>query len=220
MGLSKEARVLLYTKMYTAVSKATAETKNAKGESVKTTYNGKIADLFKEITTNPDLIARFMWAITHKTDALPTVLFRVLSHGHNPAEITRVHSGFYDDQRNHITGIALVPFIMEAVLLYKPTPRVKKEPVEQLVCNEKVVESSNSTESMIPILKSTPIVCNNKGEELDITTLSDNVLTCLQYEIQKEFERRAAVREKQARLQQVLELAEMSIDELKDLLAL
>ena len=42
MGLSKEDRKLLYTKMYTAVSKATAETKNAKGEAIKVTYNGKI----------------------------------------------------------------------------------------------------------------------------------------------------------------------------------
>ena len=214
MGLSKEARVLLYTKMYTAVSKATAETMNAKGESVKTTYNGKIADLFKEITTNPDLIARFMWAITHKTDALPTVLFRVLSHGHNPAEITRVHSGFYDEQRNHITGTALIPFIMDAVKLYEPTPRVKKEPVGQFVYNEKTGEFES------PNQNASPKVCYDECGRLSLKEMADDVLSNLQYEIKKEFERRAQIREKQARLQQVLELAEMSVDELKDLLAL
>lgn len=129
MGLSKEDRVLLYTKMYTKVSKATAETKNAKGESVKTTYNGRIADLFDGICSNGPTIRAFMWAITHKTEMLPTQLFRAVDHGKNGCEVSRIHSGFYDDQRNHITGTALIPFIMEAMKLWEPKPRAKKEPV-------------------------------------------------------------------------------------------
>ena len=129
MGLSKESRVLLYTKMYTAVSKATAETKNAKGEAIKVTYNGKVTDLFDGICNNAPTIRAFMWAVSHKTDALPTALFRVVSRGVNGTEISRIHSGFYDDQRNHITGTALIPFIMEAMKLWEPKPRAKKEPV-------------------------------------------------------------------------------------------
>lgn len=128
MGLSKEARVLLYTKMYTAVSKATAETKNAKGEAIKVTYNGKIVDLFNGICNNAPTIRAFMWAVSHKTDVLPTVLFRVVSRGINGTEISRIHSGFYDNQRNHITGTALIPFIMESMKLWEPKPRAKKEP--------------------------------------------------------------------------------------------
>ena len=129
MGLSKEDRVLLYTKMYTAVSKATAETKNAKGEAIKVTYNGKVTDLFDGICNNAPTIRAFMWAVSHKTDALPTALFRVVSRGVNGTEISRIHSGFYDDQRNHITGTALIPFIMEAMKLWEPKSRAKKEPV-------------------------------------------------------------------------------------------
>lgn len=129
MGLSKEDRKLLYIKMYTAVSKATAETKNAKGEAIKVTYNGRIADLFDGICSNGPTIRAFMWAVTHKTDVLPTSLFRIVDHGKNGCEVSRIHSGFYDDQRNHITGTALIPFIMEAMKLWEPKPRVKKETV-------------------------------------------------------------------------------------------
>lgn len=130
MGLSKEARVLLYTRMYTVVSKATAETTNAKGESVKTTYNGTLANLFDGICDNCRVITAFMWAITHKTEMLPTQLFRAVDHGTKGYEISRIHSGFYDDRRNHIVGTALIPFIMEAMKLWEPKPRAKKEPVE------------------------------------------------------------------------------------------
>ncbi len=140
MGLSKEDRKLLYTKMYTAVSKATAETKNAKGESVKTTYNGTLANLFDGICNSHKVITAFMWAITHKTEMLPTQLFRAVDHGTKGYEISRIHSGFYDDQRNHIVGTNLIPFIMDAIKLWEPTPRAKKEApvkVADLVYNEK-----------------------------------------------------------------------------------
>ena len=212
MGLSKEDRVLLYTKMYTAVSKATAETKNANGETIKVTYNGRIADLFDGICSNAPTIRAFMWAITHKTDALPTALFRVIDHGVKGSEISRIHSGFYDDQRNHIIGTALVPFIMEAMKLWEPVSRAKKEPAEQIVCNEKTGEFES------PNQDTSPKVCYDECGRLSLKEMADDVLSNLQYEIQKEFERRAQIREKQARLQQVLELAEMSKEELMEIL--
>lgn len=149
MGLSKEDRVLLYTKMYTKVSKATAETKNAKGEAIKVTYNGRIADLFDGICSNGPTIRAFMWAITHKTDALPTALFRIVDHGKNGAEISRIHSGFYDDQRNHITGTALIPFIMESMKLWEPKSRAKKEPVAILPEDAKLPVKVISEQEMI-----------------------------------------------------------------------
>ena len=149
MGLSKEDRKLLYIKMYTAVSKATAETKNAKGESVKTTYNGTLANLFDGVCDNRRVITAFMWAITHKTETLPTQLFRAVDHGIKGYEISRIHSGFYDDQRNHIVGTALIPFIMDAMKLWEPTPRAKKSepamevsklPVKMLSEQEMIVD--------------------------------------------------------------------------------
>lgn len=205
MGMSKEARVLLYTKMYTAVSKATAETKNAKGESVKTTYNGKISDLFDGICNNAPTIRAFMWAITHKTDALPTVLFRVVDHGMNGSEVSRIHSGFYDDQRTHIVGSALIPFIMEAMKLWEPKKRSPKvtEPVI-------VLEAPKQEDS--------PKICYDCTGKLNLQEMSDDELTNLQFQISQEFDRRAAIREKQVKLAQVLELAEMSKEELMDLL--
>lgn len=212
MGLSKEDRVLLYTKMYTAVSKATAETKNANGEAIKVTYNGRIADLFDGICSNAPTIRAFMWAITHKTDALPTALFRVIDHGVKGSEISRIHSGFYDDQRNHIIGTALIPFIMEAMKLWEPVSRAKKEPAEQIVCNEKTGEFESHNQD------TSPKVCYDECGRLSLKEMADDILSNLQYEIQKEFERRAQIREKQARLQQVLELAEMSKEELMEIL--
>lgn len=214
MGNSKEARVLLYTKMYTAISKATAEKMNAKGESVKAIYNGNVADLFSGICNHPRTIRAFMWAVSHKTDALPTALFRVVSHGVKGTEISRIHSGFYDDQRNHIVGTNLIPFIMDAIKLWEPVSRAKKEPAEQIVCNEKTGEFES------PNQDTSPKVCYDECGRLSLKEMADDVLSHLQYEIQKELEYRAQIHEKQARLQQVLDLAEMSVDELKDLLAL
>ena len=193
MGLSKEGRVLLYTRMYTAVSKATAEARNANGESVKSTYNGTRTDLFSGICNNVVTIRAFMWAITHKTDALPTVLFKIVDHGVNGIELSRLNSGFYDECRNHIVGTSLVPFIMEAMKLWKPTPKVKKESVA------------------IPVA---PV----KEFVFDLSSKSDEELTALSFNIQKILDERAAKRAAQAKLQTVLELAEMSKEELMNLL--
>jgi len=201
MGLSKEARELLYTRMYIAVSKATAETKNANGESVKTTYVGKIRDLFQDLSAESGTIAKFLWAISHKTDALPTVLFKIVDHGSKGTELSRIHSGFYDDDRNHITGTALVPFIMKAVKLYEPIPKKKTNlPIQQ---QEQLKQETIDYD------------CTSK---LCFQNMSDDELTHLQFEVQKEFERRAEIREKQAKLQQILELTEMSKEELAELL--
>lgn len=194
MGMSKEARVLLYTKMYTAVSKATAETTNAKGESVKATYNGTTADLFKDCLPSEKTVRAFMWAISHKTEALPTILFKIVKHGKQGIEIARVHSGFYDDKRAHIVGTALIPFIMGAMKLWEPKENDPKTPTQEQPQELETIKVFNLQE------------------------MSDDELTHLQFEIQNEFDRRASIREKQARLQQVLDLAEMSRDELMELL--
>lgn len=129
MRNSKEERIVLYNMLYVKLSKVTAEIKNEKREDVRLVFVGKVKDLFQEIKTDPGTIAKFLWAVSHKTDVLPTVLFRIVNHGVKGLEISRIHSGFYDAQRNHITGSDLVPFIIKAAELYKPTPRAKKEPV-------------------------------------------------------------------------------------------
>ena len=132
MRNSKEERMVLYNMLYVKLSKATAEIKNEKREDVRLVFVGKVKDLFQEIKTDPGTIAKFLWAVSHKTDVLPTVLFRIVDHGVKGLEISRIHSGFYDAQRKHITGSDLVPFIIKAAELYKPTPRAKKESVVTL----------------------------------------------------------------------------------------
>lgn len=140
MRNSKEERMVLYNMLYVKLSKATAEIKNEKHEDVRLVFVGKVKDLFQEIKTDPGTIAKFLWAVSHKTDVLPTVLFRIVDHGVKGLEISRIHSGFYDAQRKHITGSDLVPFIIKATEFYKPIPRAKKEvpvKVADLVYNEK-----------------------------------------------------------------------------------
>ena len=56
--------------------------------------------------------------------------------------------------------------------------------------------------------------------DLDFTQHSDEELTAIAFSIQKELDARAEKREKLAKLQQVLELAEMSREELTELLAI
>lgn len=129
MRNSKEERMVLYNMLYVKLSRATAEIKNEKREDVRLVFVGKVKDLFQEIKTDSRTIAKFLWAVSHKTDVLPTVLFRIVDHGVKGLEISRIHSGFYDAQRKHITGSDLVPFIIKAAELYKPTPRAKKESV-------------------------------------------------------------------------------------------
>lgn len=188
MGMSKEARVLLYTKMYTAVSKATAETKNANGESVKTTYNGTLADLFDGICNHRRTTTAFMWAITHKTDALPTQLFRAVDHGTKGYEISRVHSGFYDDQRKHIVGTNLIPFIMDAMKLWEPTPRAKKEPV--------VIQPVEAKKLPIKVISEQEMIVNHECELATALTglseVSDDTLAYFGKDAKERYEKAKA----------------------------
>ena len=192
MGKLEEKRNVLLRDMYTAISKATAETLNEKGEPVKVTYNGYIRDLFSGLNCNSKLLAAFMYVMTHKTDALPTTLFRLVPHGNKPVELTRVNSGFYDRARKHITGVNLIPFIAAAMKEYIPTPREKRQPI--------------SCES-------------ESAAAIDFRSLSDDELNRLNELLHQEMKYRLEVQAKKEKLQQVLELAEMTREELLDLLS-
>ena len=113
--LTKEQYKQVYNLLYTKISKATAETENG-----KTIYRGTLADLFEDAKVCSNTITVFLWAVSHKTNALPTILFKISNIGKG-VEISRVHSGFYDSAGNHIIGTELVPFIMAAMREYKPT---------------------------------------------------------------------------------------------------
>ena len=106
---TKEARKALYIRLYTIVSRATAQ---------DTIYTGTLKALFEEVQTSKAILTRFMWVITHKTDAIPNPLFRLIDHGVKGIELYRINSGFYaypNGKRTHIYGIDLIPYIMMAV---------------------------------------------------------------------------------------------------------
>ena len=83
----------------------------------------------------------------------------------------------------------------------KPTPKVVKAAI-----------------SSSPRQEDSPKSVLYRYGELDFTSHSDEELTAIAFAIQKELDARAEKREKLAKLHQVLELAEMSKDELIDLL--
>ena len=106
---TKDDRRSLYIRLYTIVSKATAQDK---------IYIGTLKDLFKDVSLSAGALARFMWVITHKTDAIPKPLFKLVDHGVKGIELYRINSGFYtyaNGERTHIYGIELIPYIMMAV---------------------------------------------------------------------------------------------------------
>ena len=122
--MAKENRTVVFTNMYTAISKATAETTDSKGNVTKKVFSGFVKDLFGEVSTFT--VTRFLWAVSHKTDVLPTILFRITSHGKNGYEIERVHTGFRSQETGKkLTGVDLIPYIIDAAKLYKPSPRSK-----------------------------------------------------------------------------------------------
>ena len=194
MKHSKNDRVRL---MYAAISSATAEIKNVQGESERLIYVGTISNLFKDIDTNAHETTKFLWAVSHKTNSLPNILFEIkrLAHG---IEVKRLRSGFYrnGNRSDKVSGNDLIPFIVAAMKEYKSTPRVKKEPAVQQV------ELPKQDDSL----------------KFNLQEMSSDELTHLQFEIQKEFERRAQIRKNQERLQQALDLMEMSKEELAELL--
>lgn len=171
------------------MSKATAEVKNG-NETVKSVYRGSLSELFGEVELCSNTITAFLWAVSHKTNALPTILFKIskLSKG---IEISRVHSGFYNDKGEHIVGVALVPFIMNAMREYKPSHTYNRK-----------------QRAIVPVVKN----------EFNISDFSDEELYAIMDKCDKELQRREEIRDKQARIQSVLTTIGMTKEELLDLL--
>lgn len=195
--LTAKQRKEAYFALYKKISQATAEVK-FNGKVEKTTFVGKVSELFSDTGVSSGLITHFLWAVSHKTEALPTTLFKItkLDGG---TEIVRLHSGFYDHNGKHIYGTELIPFIMKAVTEYKPShPYVRKDPPA------KTVETA-----VVPAINVLSI---------DWGGLSDDELANIMLNVQNEVKRREEIREKRVKLQEVLELTEMSKDDLLDLL--
>lgn len=180
--LTKEQYKQLYNLLYARISKATAETDN--GKSI---YRGTLSDLFGDAKVCSSTITIFLWAVSHKTNALPTVLFKISKTGKG-VEISRVHSGFYDNAGNHIIGTELVPFIMAAMREYKPTRTYTRKEV-------------------LPV-----------KEELDITKFSEDELYSIISNCEAEIRRREELQAKQAKIQGILDTIGMSREELLDIL--
>lgn len=104
-------RTALYSEMYKAVSKATFN---------EQPYVGMLKSLFGDIKVSAPTITMFLWVISHKTNALPTILFNIKDHGTKGKEIRRVNSGFYlynesERTKTHVTGIDLIPYIVQSI---------------------------------------------------------------------------------------------------------
>lgn len=198
-----EDRENTYLLLYTKISKVTAEI-NGK----KQIYNGQIKELFSGVDVSKLTITKFLWAISHKTDALPTNLFSIKKTG-NGVAIERLHSGFYDNSGKHIVGADLVPFIMRAMPLYQPkenkvrASKHKPEIVEAQKQEEEVKIVSQEESPKVPLFD-----CIGK---LDLSSYKDEDLPALQEAIAKAFAdeqlRREEARkeaERHAKIQQTL----------------
>lgn len=217
-SMTTEERKNAYQMLYTKISKVTAEVNGQ-----KQIYRGQLKDLFSDVKVSTATITRFMWAITHKTPVLPTMLFSVKKDGNKGVIVERLHSGFYNDKREHIVGMDLVPFIMQAAGLHQP-------------------KANKARGSGVTVVKKIPTISKEEYEfnlKLEVATsltglsgVSDSALAHFGKDAQnrfdkakadldeyaKEVERREKIRQKQQKLQDVLELMEMNKDELKELL--
>ncbi|MBO7451732.1 MAG: hypothetical protein J6U54_15420 [Clostridiales bacterium] len=206
-----EDRESTYQMLYTKVSKATAEV-----DGKKQVYDGRLTSLFDDVPVSSTTITQFVWAISHKTDALPTTLFSIKKTGKGVA-IERLHSGFYDNSGKHIVGKDLVPFIMRAMALYQPKAnkaRGTRTAKKQEVADNKLVEAHSievdtdliglSEDALASFGKDAKDRLDKANADLDRYTT--------------EVTRREIIRQKQQKLQDVLELMEMNKDELKELL--
>lgn len=205
-----EDRESTYQMLYAKISKVTAEIGGK-----KQIYYGQLKELFSDISISGATITRFVWAITHKTEVLPTTLFSIKKNGNKGVIIERLHSGFYDNSGKHIVGMDLIPFIMRAVCLCQT--KANKDH------NTKIVNEKKYTE--------TPLI-EVASDLSDLTGVSDDALAYFGKEVQdrlnkakadlekynEEVKRREEIRQKQQKLQDVLELMEMNKDELKELL--
>lgn len=190
--LTKEQYKQTYSLLYAKISKATAEVKNG-NEIIKSVYKGTLSNLFGEVELCSNTITAFLWAVSHKTNTLPTTLFKIskLSKG---VEISRVHSGFYNDNGEHIIGTALVPFIMDAMREYKPTHK----------------HSNRNTTSKK--------VASTNMQNVDYESYSEDELYSIIAACESEIKKREEIREKQARIQNVLTTIGMTREELLSLL--
>lgn len=185
--LTKEQYKQTYSLLYAKISKATAEVKNG-NEIIKSVYKGTLSNLFGEVELCSSTITAFLWAVSHKTNALPTTLFKILKLSKG-VEISRVHSGFYNSRGEHIVGIALIPFIMDAMREYKPSRTYTRNTV-------------------VPV-----------KEEFDVSNLSDEKLYAIMDKCDKELQRREEIRAKQIQIQNVLDQTGMTREELLSLLS-
>lgn len=216
--LTTTEQIALYQALYTKISRATAEV-----DGNRQIFHGKICDLFGDVTNKDYFTTRFLWAVSHKTEFLPTVLFNIINHGVNGFEISRVHSGFYDDNHKHIVGYDLIPYIMKSATLYKATPN-KSRGVKKAE-----ILSKSKSQNELKLSHEIEISLHNVTE---LSTMSDDALAYFgkdaqeRYdkaaqdlkEYQEELQRREQRRQDQLRLQDVLELMGMNRDQLKDLL--
>lgn len=203
MSKMNDARTLLFTNMYKDISKATAEKRDAKGNVEKTIFKGFVKDLFKGANTLT--VTKFLWAVSHRTDALKTPLFKVKYCGKKGYEIERIHSGFVSDETGKkIVGVDLVPYIIKAASLYKTSPRKQK------IAEAPVVEA--------PAVPEQPVAINYAGRPVQVEQLSDEELELgiseyklsLQ-QLEQEKEKRDALKTKKAELLKVF--SDMAKDE-------
>jgi len=212
MSKMNDARTLLFTNMYKDISKATAEKRDAKGNVEKTIFKGFVKDLFKGVNTLT--VTKFLWAVSHRTDALKTPLFRVKYCGKKGYEIERIHSGFVSDETGKkIIGVDLVPYIIAAASLYKTSPRKQK------IIEAPIVEAPAVPEQPVAInYASRPVQVELTDEELELR-ISEYKLSLQQLEQEKV--KRDAVKAKKAELLKVF--SDMAKDEgfsLEDLMGL
>lgn len=211
-SMTTEERKNAYQMLYTKISKVTAEVNGQ-----KQIYRGQLKDLFSDIKVSTATITRFMWAITHKTPVLPTILFSVKKDGNKGVIVERLHSGFYNDKREHIVGMDLVPFIMQAAGLHQPKANKARGtgatvPKKQTITISHEIEIATSLTGLAGISDD---ALAHFGK--DAQSRFDKAKADLD-EYAKEVERREKIHQKQQKLQDVLELMEMNKDELKELL--
>lgn len=170
---TKEALIASYQMLYAKISSATAEV-----DGKKRIFRGQFKELFAEVPVSQGVITRFVWAISHSTKVLPTTLFSIKKDGNKGVIVERLHSGFYDDNRKHVVGTDLIPFIMQATTFWKPIPRAKSIiAVEQHV--QEGVKQENSQKGLLYVYG-----------KLDFSSHSDEELSKITDEILKELDKR------------------------------
>lgn len=206
-----EDRESTYQMLYTKVSKATAEV-----DGKKQVYNGRLTSLFEDVPVSSTTITQFVWAISHKTDALPTALFSIKKTG-NGVAIERLHSGFYDNCGRHIVGKDLIPFIIRAMSSYQPKANKARgthatAPKKQTIAISHEIEIATSLTGLAGVSDDALAQFGKDAQDrlnqakADLDKYTDEV------------KRREEIRQKQQKLQDVLELMDMNKDELKELL--